>query len=178
MAEASESKIDPDQHMAAAARASKGAEAGVRNAVHAIFHLSRTYPASAARVWKALTDPAAKAQWFAAQEELELLERTMDIRVGGRERVRGRWPGGAVSDFDAQYLDIIPGERLVYSYVMHINDRKISVSLATMELKAEGPNTTLLVTEQGVFLDGYDDAGSREHGTGLLLDMLGAALAD
>jgi len=27
-------------------------------------------------------------------------------------------------------------------------------------------------------LDGYDDAGSREHGTGLLLDRLGVSLAE
>ena len=35
-----------------------------------------------------------------------------------------------------------------------------------------------MVTEQGAFLDGYDDAGSREQGTGLLLDALGASLVD
>jgi hypothetical protein len=34
------------------------------------------------------------------------------------------------------------------------------------------------MTEQGAYLDGYDDAGSREHGTGVLLDTLGASLAD
>jgi uncharacterized protein YndB with AHSA1/START domain len=176
MAETAEAKINAADHVAAAERAEAGA--GVRAAAHATFHLTRTYPAPAARVWTALTDPAAKAKWFAGSPgEWELLERTMDVRVGGRERLRGRWQGGVVSDFDAIYHDVIPGERLVYSYVMHINDRKISVSLATMELKAEGAHTTPLVTEQGVFLDGYDDAGSREHGTGLLLDALGAALA-
>ena len=50
------------------------------------------------------------------------------------------------------------------------------MSLATMQLKAEGRKTTLMVTEQGAFLDGYDDAGSREQGTGHLLDALGASL--
>ena len=43
---------------------------------------------------------------------------------------------------------------------MHLDRRKISVSLATMQLKPAG----------------YDDAGSREHGTGVLLDQLGASL--
>ena len=57
---------------------------------------------------------------------------------------------------------------------MHLDDKKISVSLATMQLKAEGGKTTLMVTEQAAFLDGYDDAGSREQGTGHLLDALGA----
>ena len=37
-----------------------------------------------------------------------------------------------------------------------------------------GPTVT--VTEQGTFFDGYDDAGSRERGTGFLLDKLGATL--
>jgi hypothetical protein len=45
-----------------------------------------------------------------------------------------------------------------------------------MELKREGGGTKLVVTEQGAFLDGYDDAGSREKGTGFLLDRLGASL--
>jgi hypothetical protein len=57
-----------------------------------------------------------------------------------------------------------------------MDDRKISVSLATMQLKAAGGKTTLMVTEQGAFLDGYDDAGSREEGTGHLLDAIGASL--
>jgi hypothetical protein len=32
--------------------------------------------------------------------------------------------------------------------------------------------TRMTVTEQGAFLDGYDDAGSRERGTGALMDQL------
>jgi uncharacterized protein YndB with AHSA1/START domain len=100
----------------------------------------------------------------------------MDVRVGGTERLKGRWEGGVVSTFDATYHDVIPRERLVYSYTMHLGDKKISVSLATMQLKAESVTTTLIVTEQGAFLDGYDDAGSREHGTGFLLDALGESL--
>ena len=79
----------------------------------------------------------------------------MDVRVGGSERLKGRWEGGVVSTFDATYHDVIPNERLVYSYVMHLDDKKISVSLATMQLSAEGGKTTLKVTEQGAFLDGY-----------------------
>jgi uncharacterized protein YndB with AHSA1/START domain len=102
----------------------------------------------------------------------------MDVSVGGRERLKGRWEGGVVSTFDATYHDVIANERLVYTYEMHMDDKKLSVSLATMQLRGEGGKTTLMVTEQGAFLDGYDDAGSREHGTGYLLDALGASLKD
>jgi len=60
---------------------------------------------------------------------------------------------------------------------MWLDEMKISVSLATMQMMPAGPGrTTLKVTEQGAFLDGYDDAGSRERGTGFLLDKLGASL--
>lgn len=156
-----------------------GTGTGERSVVHATFHLERSYDAPVARVWKALTDEAAKQAWFAGTPgRWELLERHMDVRVGGSERLRGRWEGGVVSTFDALYHDVIPNERLVYSYEMHLDDRKISVSLATMQLKTGRGKTTLMVTEQGAFLDGYDDAGSREHGTGQLLDALGASLKD
>ena len=155
----------------------KPAEAG-RSVVHAAFTLERTYDAPAERVFRALSDEAAKAKWFGGAEgQWRLIERGMDFRVGGRERVKGRWEGGVVSTFDAVYHDIVPNERIVYSYEMHLDEKKISVSLATMQIMPAGPGrTTLKVTEQGAFLDGYGDAGSRERGTGFLLDKLGASL--
>ncbi len=148
-----------------------------RSVVHADFRLERHYDAPVERVWQALTDEAAKQKWFGGPpEEFDLIERYMDVREGGRERAKGRWKSGVVSTFDAIYHDVVPRERLVYSYVMHLDDKKISASLATMQLKSEKGGTTLMVAEQGAFLDGYDDAGSREHGTRFLLDRLGASL--
>ena len=134
---------------------------------HDTFRLERSYDAPVARVWRALTDEAAKQKWFGGTPgSWELLERHTDVRVGGREWLKGRWEGGMVSTFEAIYHDVITNERLVYSYEMYLDDKKISVSLATLQLKAAGGKTTLMVTEQGAFLDGYDDehavsAGSR-----------------
>jgi uncharacterized protein YndB with AHSA1/START domain len=147
-----------------------------RSVVHAIFSLERVYDASPALVFRALSEPAAKARWFEAGGGWTPVERTMDVRPGGRERAKGRWPNGLVTTFDAVYFDVVPNRRLVYCYEMHLDARKISVSLATIELAPAGAGTRLTLTEQGAFLDGYDDAGSREHGTGLLLDRLGASL--
>jgi uncharacterized protein YndB with AHSA1/START domain len=156
-----------------------GAGTEARSVVHATFHLERSYEAPIARVWKALTDQEAKQKWFSGTPgRWDLIERRMDVRVGGSEWLKGRWEGGMVSTFDAFYHDVIPEQRLVYSYVMHLDEKKISVSLATLQLTVANGKTTLKVTEQGAFLDGYDDAGSREHGTGHLLDSLGASLKD
>lgn len=150
--------------------------AAPRSVVHAIFSLERVYDASPALVFRALSDPAAKARWFEGGGGWTPIERMMDVRPGGRERAKGRWPNGLVTTFDAVYFDVVPNRRLVYCYEMHLDARKISVSLATIELAPAGAGTRLKLTEQGAFLDGYDDAGSREHGTGLLLDRLGASL--
>jgi len=149
----------------------------VRSVVHGAFHLERTYDATAEAVYTALSDEAAKSRWFFGPAGWRLIERTMDFRVGGRERVKGGFEGGITTTFDAVYHDIVPRERIVYAYEMHLDDRKISVSLATLQIKSEGRGRTrLLVDEQGAFLDGYDDAGSRERGTKDLLDKLGASL--
>jgi uncharacterized protein YndB with AHSA1/START domain len=147
-----------------------------RSVVHATFCIERTYPASPAAVFKALIDPAAKAKWFAGGKGYTLLAREMDVRPGGREHLQGRWDTGVVSTFDAVYHDVVVNERIVYAYEMHMDDRKISVSLATFELKPAGNHTRLVMTEQGAFLDGYDDAGSRERGSNFLLDALGNSL--
>jgi uncharacterized protein YndB with AHSA1/START domain len=148
-------------------------ETQARSVAHGSFTLERTYPASRERVFSALVDPQAKAKWFKGGSGYTLLAREMDVRSGGREHVSGRWESGVVSSFDAVYHDVVPSERIVYSYEMHLDDRKISVSLAIFELKTAGSGTRLVMTEHGAFLDGYDDVGSRERGTNLLLDALG-----
>ena len=63
-------------------------------------------------------------------------------------------------------------------YDMHLDDTRISVSLATVEFEPEGAGTRLVLTEQGAFLDGFDDPSLRERGTRDLLAALDAALRE
>jgi uncharacterized protein YndB with AHSA1/START domain len=93
---------------------------------------------------------------------------------GGREHLSVPSGGGPVYSFDAVYQDIVPGERIVYTYDMHRDEDRISVSVATIDIEAHGDGTRLTLTEQGVFLDGLDDPAAREHGTNALMDALGA----
>ena len=149
-----------------------------RNAAFDIFTIERTYAHPVAKVFNAFADEKAKLKWFAGPEDMWTeLERRFDFRVGGKERATGKFKStGVVSRFDAFYFEIIPNERIIYSYEMHLNDVRISVSLATLQFAPAGDGTKLTVTEQGVFVDGYDDNGSREHGTNALLDMMGKSL--
>ena len=147
-----------------------------RAATHGTFTLERVYDAAPARVFKAWADPAIKARWFVGPSDWQLLERSIDFRIGGKERLSGRKGSGIVSTFDAVYHDIVPDQRIIYCYDMRLDGTHISASLATVVLTPAGAGTRLTFTEQAVFLDGYDDSGSRERGTRILLEQLGGEL--
>jgi uncharacterized protein YndB with AHSA1/START domain len=150
-----------------------------RSIAHGVFTIERTYPdVTPQRVFDAFATEAGKAAWFSGPNEAwDILEREFDFRPGGRERLKGKWGAGDVTLFDARYFDIVPGERIVYAYDMWHNDRKLSVSLATLEFQAVAGGTRFKLCEQGAYLDGYDDAGSREHGTKELMARMEASLA-
>jgi len=153
-----------------------------RSVVHASFTITRTWNATPARVFDAFAKEEAKAKWFVGPGNWVQHKRTFDFREGGHEHVSGRHEGGTVHAFDCFYHDVVAptdgGEgRILYSYVMHLDGRKISVSQACLEIKPEGKGTKFVLTEYGDYLDGYDDAASREHGTNHLMDRLEASLA-
>lgn len=109
-----------------------------RSTHHHTFVIERTYAASPARVFNAWADPAAKARWFVGPDEWSRSKHELDFRVGGRERVSGGPPEGPIHSFDGRYQDIVPNQRIIYTYDMHLDDQRISVSLTTVELVPEG----------------------------------------
>jgi uncharacterized protein YndB with AHSA1/START domain len=147
-----------------------------RSVVHASFTITRHWKASPERVFQAFADQKKKDAWFGGGSDWTPVGRSFDFREGGKEHAAGRWKTGMVSKFDCIYLDIIPNQRIIYSYVMHLDDRKISVSQAAIELVPDNGGTKFTLTEYGDYLDGYDDAGSRERGTNHLMDALGRSL--
>lgn len=147
-----------------------------RSVTHATFTLQRTYGAAPARVFAAFADPEAKVRWFAGPGDWRPPQWSMDFRVGGREVNRGGPTSGPVHEFDAVFQDIVTGERIVYTYDMRLDGRRISVSVVTIEIEPDGDGTRLVFTEQGAYLDGWDRPEYREQGTAELLDALGVEL--
>ncbi|OAB41998.1 SRPBCC family protein [Paenibacillus glacialis] len=136
---------------------------------HATFVVERTYAASPERVYQAWADPLAKAKWFSKPD-------IFDFQVGGREYSSGGPPEGQIFTFDASYQELVPEQRIVYTYTLDSDGIRISVSITTVELiKVEG-GTKLIFTEQGSFFDGHDTPEVREHGTSVMLDALGKVL--
>ena len=147
-----------------------------RSVTHSTFVVERTYPASPARVFEAWADPELKGRWFGPSEEGPG-KHELDFTVGGWERNSGKGPDGNMYIYEARYCDIVPDERVVYTYEMYLDGTRISVSVGTVELEPTDDGTHLTYTEQGVFLDGLDSAELRQSGTGGLFDALGEELA-
>jgi uncharacterized protein YndB with AHSA1/START domain len=147
-----------------------------RSTVHDTFVINRTFSFERALVFGAWASAAAKSRWFVGPKGWEAQQRELDFRVGGRELLVGGRPDGRVGTFDAHYYDIVPNERIVYAYEMYSDGVRISISVATIEFKEHREGTQLIVTEQGVFLDDFDNVRSRQQGTEILIDQLAEAL--
>ena len=147
-----------------------------RSVTHATFTIERRYAAPPARVFKAFEDPAQKRRWFVEGEGWEVENFEIDFRVGGFERSSFRFRGGPLVTNDTVYQDIVPDRRIIVAYSMTVGGNPISASLATMQFEPDGKGTRLVFTEQGAFLDGYDDAGKREEGCRELFEALAREL--
>ncbi|MBS0297839.1 MAG: SRPBCC family protein [Proteobacteria bacterium] len=146
---------------------------------HATFVIERQFDCSRERAFAALADPVVKRRWFVGPGAWDTATpHELDFREGGHERVAGGPPGGPIHHYDATYVEIVPNERIVTTYQMHMDTTRISVSLATFEFKA-GANggTVMTYTEHGAYLDGWDYPAQREEGTKQLFNQLEAELA-
>jgi uncharacterized protein YndB with AHSA1/START domain len=144
----------------------------------ATFTIERRYRHAPEKLFRAFADAEAKRQWFAGPKGAwQEKERVHDFRVSGSDRVRGVHKGGLESLFISRYHEIVPDRRIVYVYDMHLDGKLISVSLATIELLASEGGTRLVLTEQGAYLEGGEEAyRSRRDGTEQLMRALEASV--
>jgi uncharacterized protein YndB with AHSA1/START domain len=146
-----------------------------RSVIHDQFTIERSYPAAPSRVFAAFASAEAKDTWAdtgglePAEGEAGIEE--FDFRPGGRERFGHKWQGTAYR-YAGLYYDIVPDQRIVYSYEMYADDARISVSIATVEFAKTGEGTALTYTELGAYLDGVEQVGLRKEGTTQMLDNL------
>ena len=147
---------------------------------HGTFTLERTFRKSPPQVFEAWANRESKNHWFGEGDDfLETLDTyELDFRVGGREYLDGKLPSGKRFEYDSTYGDIVDGRRIIATYDVRIDGRRISVSLLTVELEdAPDGGTHLVMTEQGAFLDGLDTNEQRIIGARESLDNMEKYLA-
>jgi uncharacterized protein YndB with AHSA1/START domain len=137
--------------------------------------LQRTVAAPPDRVYRAWLEPDLLARWM-APGPLEVTRAEVDERVGGRLRIWHAGPEGDVGGFEAELLELVPGERIVFRWGFVGPDRLAGPtydSLLTIALResADGATELTLVHERLDELPPYiaDNVG---RGWELALDKL------
>ncbi len=80
--------------------------------------IERDFAAPAGLVWRAITEPdLVRRWWHAGRGEMTACE--IDLRVGGRWRYAMRTYGDDIEEvaFHGEFLEIVPGERIVSTEV-------------------------------------------------------------
>lgn len=150
---------------------------------HGTFFIKRRYDAAPQRVFAAWSDADSKRAWHVEGKGWEVRSYELDFREGGRESASFRFLDGVkvfgeetVFSNETVYDEIIPNERLIFTYSMSRNGKRFSVSLATVEFKPDDGGTQLLFTEHAAFFEGADGLQMREQGWQELLGKLDAFL--
>ena len=135
------------------------------------LRVSRTFPASRQRVYRAWTDPELLIRWF-VDEDGEMQVRELDLRVGGRWRFEGT-ASGKLWALEGVFEEVRPPERLVYTWTWADDPimGEAGVTRVTVDFRERGRETEVTVTQTG-----FPNARSREeHDAGWIgcLDRLG-----
>lgn len=135
--------------------------------------VERTLRAAPHRVWQAWTQAEALKQWFAPSDAFKVEVVEIDVRVGGRYRIKMTAPDGEVHDVSGTYREVVPNERLVFTWAWRTTPER--ETLVTVTLRPAGSGTALTLTHEQFF-----DESARDHhreGWIALLGRLEGALA-
>jgi uncharacterized protein YndB with AHSA1/START domain len=135
---------------------------------HPSLTLRRRLSAPPAKVYAAWTDPQKVKRWWSPLENDEALHVETDVRVGGRFRIVMRGSGGERHDVCGVYREVVPDEKLVFTWAWHTTPER--ESLVTVSFESDGDGTVLRLTHERFF----DEAARDGHleGWGNLLDKL------
>jgi len=122
--------------------------------------LKRRLKAPAEKVFAAWTDPEKIIHWFGPAETADGSVRAdMDVRVGGRFRISFRDQDGEYHEVGGTYREVVPNERLVFSWAWHSTPER--ESLVTITLKPDGDATMLTLHHERFFDEKARDGHER-----------------
>jgi uncharacterized protein YndB with AHSA1/START domain len=121
------------------------------------LHIERILPAPRALVYRAFTDPTRMLQWF-GPHGFSATTVQLDVRVGGAWRGGMRGPDGKELIASGQYREVVPNERLVFTYAWEESGVRGHETVCQLELSDAGEHTRMRFT-QGRFPSAAQAAG-------------------
>ena len=104
--------------------------------------LTRRFRAKPEKVYAAWTDPESLIKWFAtSQAKPGSLKADLDVRVGGQYRISFTGAKGEYHEVGGVYREVVPNERLVFSWAWHSTPER--ESLVTISIKPDAGGTLL-----------------------------------
>src|SRR2546422_10400196 len=79
------------------------------------LRISRVFPATRQRTFRAWTDPNELKKWWRGGREFVLTVAEIDLRVGGGFRIGVESPSGSIHMVRGRFLEVVPPERLGYT---------------------------------------------------------------
>ncbi len=137
------------------------------------LRLARRYPVAPEKVWRAWTDPQVMSRWFGPGDPNAVLVADLDVRPGGKYRIRFRTPDGEEHEVGGRYEVVEPPHRLVYSWAWHSTPERVSRVAITLRAVDGGTDFELLHDRF------FDEAARDNHrrGWGATFEKLDAFLA-
>jgi uncharacterized protein YndB with AHSA1/START domain len=111
------------------------------------LRIARRYAAPPAKLFEAWTRPEVMGRWLAPSPDMTC-DATTDVRVGGRYRIDMKSPDGTHHIAVGVYEEIVPNERLVFTWSWEANPGHGENTIVTIDLKAAGDQTDLTLTHE------------------------------
>ncbi len=107
--------------------------------------IKRRLKAPPAKVFSAWTDPEKVKRWM-GPGAVAVVHAENDVRAGGRYRWQMQTPAGEEHDISGVYREVIPNEKLVFTWAWKTSPERQSV--VTVQIKPDGDGTLLTLTHE------------------------------
>lgn len=118
------------------------------------LQITRTFEAPREKVFRAWTDPKALKVFHAPQDSFTIPMVEVDLRVGGRYKIEMRAPDGKSHIATGIYREVVPPEKLVYTWKFEMGGKMdgthldMGETVVTLEFRVKGNGTELTLTHE------------------------------
>lgn len=122
--------------------------------------LNHTYPIKREKVFAAWTKPEQLTKWWGPSGFTTIIDE-MNVEVNGKYRFNMHAPNGEVHVLVGQYLEIVPNEKLVFTWKWE-NEEGFPFTKVTIDFLEQNEKTEVVVTHTD--LPSEEAAQNHNHG--------------